>query len=61
MTLRSVGATLILCALVRPLGEILPAASPAIYAVSGLLWIAAFTLFTVEFGPILTRKRRAPL
>ena len=54
-------AALILCALVRPFGEVLPDWSPEIYAFAGLLWIAAFTLFTVEFGPILTRKRRAPL
>ena len=59
LTIASYGA-LILCALVRPLGEVLPAASPAIYAVSGLLWIAAFGLFCLEYAPILTRKRRTP-
>ncbi|AOF93247.1 NnrS family protein [Sinorhizobium sp. RAC02] len=54
-------AALILCALVRPLGEILPAASPQIYAAAGLLWIAAFSLFCLEYAPILARKRRTPL
>jgi len=54
-------AALILCALVRPLAEILPEASPTIYAMSGLLWIAAFGLFCLEYAPILARKRRTPL
>ena len=52
-------AALTLCALVRPLGEILPDASAQIYAASGLLWIAAFGLYCFEYGPILARKRRA--
>ena len=50
---------LVLCAVVRPLGEILPDASAEIYAAAGLLWIVAFGLFCLEYGPILTRKRRA--
>lgn len=54
-------AALILCALLRPLGEALPDHAMDIYAASGLLWIAAFGLFCLEFAPILTRKRRAPL
>ena len=54
-------AALILCALVRPLGEILPDASATIYAVAGLLWIVAFGLFSFEYAPILARKRRTPL
>lgn len=54
-------AALILCALVRPLGEILPDASAQIYAASGLLWIAAFGFFCLEYAPILARKRRATL
>ncbi|MFT4161895.1 NnrS family protein [Shinella sp.] len=54
-------AALVLCALVRPLGEILPDASATIYAVAGLLWIIAFGLFSFEFAPILARKRRTPL
>ncbi|MCT7664033.1 NnrS family protein [Shinella kummerowiae] len=54
-------AALILCALVRPLAEILPDLSPALYAASGLLWIVAFGLYCLEYAPILARKRRAPL
>lgn len=54
-------AALIFCALVRPLAEILPDLSPALYAASGLLWIAAFGLYCLEYAPILARKRRAPL
>lgn len=53
--------TLILCALVRPLAEILPDLSPILYAASGLLWIAAFGLYCLEYAPMLARKRRAPL
>jgi uncharacterized protein involved in response to NO len=52
---------LILCALVRPLAEILPEISPTLYAASGLLWITAFGLYCLEYAPILARKRRAPL
>lgn len=51
-------AALILCALVRPLAEVLPDSSPLIYAASGLLWIAAFGLFSYEYAPILARKQR---
>ncbi|UDF32422.1 UNVERIFIED_ORG: NnrS family protein (plasmid) [Roseateles sp. XES5] len=54
-------AALILCALVRPLGEILPEMSQHIYGAAGLLWIAAFGLFCLEYAPILARKRRTPL
>ncbi len=54
-------AALILCALVRPLAELLPDMAPALYAASGLLWIAAFGLYGLEYAPILARKRRAPV
>lgn len=60
MTVAAYGA-LILCALLRPLGEVFPDVAPVIYAVSGLLWIAAFGLFSLEYGPILVRTRRTPL
>ncbi|MBN9053504.1 MAG: NnrS family protein, partial [Rhizobiales bacterium] len=52
---------LVLCALVRPFGEVLPDASEQIYAAAGLLWIVAFGLFCLEYAPILARKRRVPL
>lgn len=51
---------LVLCALVRPFGEVLPDASEQIYAAAGLLWIVAFGLFCLEYAPILARKRRMP-
>jgi len=54
-------AALVACALVRPLAEVLPDLSPALYAASGLLWIAAFGLYCLEYAPILTRKRRSAL
>jgi uncharacterized protein involved in response to NO len=46
---------------VRPLADILPDLSPALYAASGLLWMVAFSLYCLEYAPILARKRRAPL
>ena len=54
-------AALILCALLRPLGEVFPEASHFIYAISGILWIVAFGLFCLEYAPILACRRRAPL
>ncbi|MGE6784055.1 NnrS family protein [Ensifer adhaerens] len=47
-------------ALVRPLAEVLPAHYHHLIALSGVLWIAAFALFTLEYGPMLVRERRSP-
>ena len=47
-------------ALVRPLAEVLPAHYHHLIALSGALWIAAFALFTLEYGPMLVRERRSP-
>ncbi|MBD9595567.1 NnrS family protein [Ensifer sp. ENS05] len=47
-------------ALIRPLAEVLPAHYHHLIALSGALWIAAFVLFTLEYGPMLVRERRAP-
>ncbi|MFK0274893.1 NnrS family protein [Ensifer sp. NPDC090286] len=47
-------------ALIRPLAEVLPAHYHHLIALSGMLWIAAFALFTLEYGPMLVRERRAP-
>ena len=47
-------------ALIRPLAEVLPAHYHHLIALSGVLWIAAFALFTLEYGPMLVRERRAP-
>jgi len=51
---------LILCALVRPLAELLPDFTSTLYAASGMLWVTAFGLYCLEFAPILTMKRRSP-
>lgn len=51
-------AAILLCALVRPLSAILPAHLELIYAAAGLLWLSAFGLYLVEYGPMLTRVRR---
>ncbi|MGF6159416.1 uncharacterized protein involved in response to NO [Ensifer sp. KUDG1] len=47
-------------ALIRPLAEVLPAHYHHLIALSGVLWIAAFALFTLEYGPMLVRERRMP-
>ncbi|WP_077964970.1 NnrS family protein [Ensifer adhaerens] len=47
-------------ALIRPLAEVLPAHYHHLIALSGVLWIAAFALFTFEYGPMLVRERRSP-
>lgn len=47
-------------ALARPFAEILPAHYQHLIALSGALWILAFVLFSIEYGPMLVRARRAP-
>lgn len=47
-------------ALIRPLAEVLPEHYHHLIALSGALWIAAFVLFTLEYGPMLVHERRAP-
>lgn len=51
-------AAILLCALVRPLSAILPAHLDLIYASAGLLWLFAYGLYLIEYGPMLTRVRR---
>ncbi|MGI2031154.1 NnrS family protein [Rhizobium panacihumi] len=51
------GAILV-CALVRPLSGVLPGQTDLIYAAAGLFWLAAFGLYLLEYGPMLTRVRR---
>ncbi|PDT85798.1 NnrS family protein [Sinorhizobium sp. BJ1] len=52
-------AAVVLSALLRPLAGVLSEIATTLYAVSGSLWMLAFTLFCIEYGPILMRKRRA--
>ncbi|THK37923.1 short-chain dehydrogenase [Ensifer sp. MPMI2T] len=47
-------------ALVRPFAEIVPTHYHVLAAASGALWIGAFTLFCLEYGPMLVRNRRSP-
>ncbi|OCP25058.1 MULTISPECIES: NnrS family protein [unclassified Ensifer] len=47
-------------ALARPFAEILPVHYHHLIALSGALWIAAFALFCIEYGPMLVRDRRSP-
>ena len=51
-------AAIVLAALLRPLAEMFPEAAATLYAAAGGLWLLAFALFTLEYGPILVRKRR---
>ncbi|WFU50926.1 NnrS family protein [Sinorhizobium terangae] len=47
-------------ALLRPLAEIVPTYYHVLAAASGTLWICAFTLFILEYGPMLACNRRSP-
>lgn len=49
---------LFLCAVIRPLAGPFANLAMPIYAVSGAFWIAAFSLFLVEYGPMLVNERR---
>ncbi|MBD9371145.1 NnrS family protein [Rhizobium sp. ARZ01] len=57
MTTLSYGL-MVLCALARPAAGFLPDHAPVLYTLSGALWLAAFALFIVEYGPMLVRTRR---
>ena len=37
---------------------LLPGEALAVYALSGALWLVAFALFVVEYGPMLAKARR---
>ncbi|MDL2402501.1 NnrS family protein [Rhizobium mayense] len=50
---------LVMAALVRPFAEVLPIFATSIYAIAGLLWIAAFGLFCLEYAPMLLLARRS--
>ncbi|MDK1385580.1 NnrS family protein [Sinorhizobium sp. 8-89] len=51
---------IICAALVRPFAEIVPSYYHVLAAASGALWICAFALFCMEYGPMLVRNRRSP-
>ena len=50
--------SLILAALLRPLAIVVPEHYMTMVSMSGLFWIAAFTLYVVEYAPILLTKRK---
>ena len=54
-------AAILLAALLRPAADLLPDYMMELYSVAGLLWIAAFTLFVFEYGPMLCRVRRVAI
>jgi len=50
---------IILAALVRPFAEMMPNFFHTFLAGSALLWMLAFGFYALEYGPMLTRKRKA--
>ncbi|MEN5297575.1 NnrS family protein [Brucella sp. TWI559] len=50
---------IILAALLRPFAEMIPNFFHTLFAGSALLWILAFGLYVLEYGPMLTRQRKA--
>ncbi|WP_273793054.1 NnrS family protein [Brucella anthropi] len=49
---------LVAAALIRPLAEVMPNFFHTILAASALLWMGAFGLYVLEYGPMLLRERR---
>ncbi|MEN5277642.1 NnrS family protein [Brucella sp. TWI432] len=50
---------IILAALLRPFAEMMPNFFHSLLAGSALLWMLAFGLYVLEYGPMLTRQRKA--
>ena len=57
MTCVSYGA-IFLCAMVRPAAAFLPDHATAVYAAAAALWIGAFGLYLLEYGPMLVARRK---
>ncbi|QLL66320.1 short-chain dehydrogenase (plasmid) [Sinorhizobium mexicanum] len=53
-------AAIIGAALLRPFAEVVPSYYHVLAAISGALWIGAFMLFCLEYGPMLVLNRRSP-
>lgn len=51
-------AAIILAALLRPAADFFPSQAPTLYAASGLAWLVAFSLYLIEYGPMLAKVRR---
>lgn len=58
LTQVSYGAILV-AAVVRPMVDFAPEAAPLLYTIAGLAHVAAFALYLVEYGPMLTTIRRS--
>lgn len=48
---------LVLAAVIRPFAELVAGHYHLLLGASGVLWIAAFALFVIEYGPMLTHRR----
>ena len=51
-------SAIFLCALIRPAAEFAPAYAILAYSVAAALWIGAFALYLVEYGPMLVARRK---
>jgi len=51
-------AALIIAGLLRPFAEFIPDAYSDLLSLSGLLWVVAFALFVLEYGPMHIGPRR---
>ena len=57
-TTSAIYLAIVLAAVLRPAADLFPDQAQALYGLSGLAWLAAFGLYLVEYGPMLTRIRR---
>ncbi|QQR36209.1 NnrS family protein [Devosia oryziradicis] len=51
-------AAVLVAGAIRPLTAVLPEVRVEIIELAGAAWILAFTLYVVEYGPVLLRKRK---
>ncbi|MDO6966889.1 NnrS family protein [Rhizobium alvei] len=47
-----------LCAVIRPAAGLLPEHAMMIYSAAAALWIGAFALYLIEYGPMLVLRRK---
>lgn len=57
-TTSAIYVAIVAAAVLRPAADLLPAHAHTLHAASGFAWLAAFSLFLVEYGPMLTKVRR---
>lgn len=51
-------SAIFLCALIRPAAEFAPAYAILAYSVAAALWVGAFALYLIEYGPMLVARRK---